>query len=45
MASDLEFTKGDRQPSTDLGIGARLDLAKAAAHAQAAGQMRKEAEP
>ena len=41
----IEFTNGDHPPSTDPGIGVRLNLVKAAAFARREGEARKEAEP
>ena len=41
----IEFTNGDRPPSSDPGIGVRLNLTKASAYTLAIGQPRKEAEP
>ena len=37
----IEFTNGDRPPSTDPGIGVRLNPTKAAAYAQRARPERK----
>jgi len=38
----IEFTNGERPPSSDPGIGVRLNLTKAATYAQKAGQKRKQ---
>ncbi len=40
----IEFTNGDRPPSSGHGFGVRVNLDKAAAFARTAGEARKEAE-